>query len=258
MSDNLDNIKIDVEQFIDPNGAPNSILAQNHQNILKDILSKVGKYTGSPYIATKEATDLTAGKMSFRGNSFDASGTIQIDFAKLTADLTDFDLVLSNMAQGDLFKFKDYKGRVAFFEFQDYETANNAGNDIYEVDVIPSEGNLAYTYQDTEELVSVFDVFSKTIDLRAVSFSGNVVSLDVSRQHINTATANAFTSYTYSASQVLGANAKIWINTVSQPTFPAGSLQTGGVAWESGVDMDLIIEVEQGRVIYFFLLRDTP
>lgn len=258
MSDNLDNIQIDVEQFIDPNGAPNSILAQNHQNILKDILLKVGKYTGSPYIATKEATNLTAGRMSFRGNSFNASGVIQIDFAKLTADLTDFNFVLSNMAQGDLFKFKDYKGRVAFFEFQDYATATNGGIEVYEVDVIASAGNLSYTYQDNEELVSVFDVFSKTIDLRAVSFSGNTIPLDVSRQHINTATANAFTSYLFSATQVIGANAKIWINTTTAPTFPAGSVQTGGIAWKSGLDMDLIVEVEQGRVIYFFLSRETP
>lgn len=89
------------------------------------------------------------------------------------------------------------------------------------------------------------------------TFLSTQIPLDKDIKSYMTASANSFTAYTLSSVIKLGAYAKIFINTATEPTI-AGAVQTGGVAWEANTDMDLILEVEQGRVIYFFLLRDIP
>lgn len=160
MADNLIQLEQDVETFIDPNGNVGSILAQNHQDILKGVLNKVGKYVGSPYLATKNETNLQAGLMSWRGNAMNNTNEFQIDFAKLTADLNDFGLVLSTLSEGDLIHFKDSKGRSVFLEFIGYASANNGGVEVYEVDVKGKADNINYVYQDNERLVCVIEMFS--------------------------------------------------------------------------------------------------
>lgn len=165
MADNLIELEQNVETFIDPSGVPGSILAQNHQNILKDVLAKVGKYVGSPYIATKEETNLLPGTMSWRGNAMNNTSLFQIDFAKLTADLNDFGLILSTLAEGDLIHFKDAKGRSVFLEYFNHNLTTGT-SPVYQVNVKGKAENINYVYQDTEKLISIFQSYKQNTEAK--------------------------------------------------------------------------------------------
>lgn len=163
MADNLIELEQNVETFIDPSGVAGSILAQNHQNILKDVLARVGKYVGSPYIATKEETNLLPGTMSWRGNTMNNTSLFQIDFAKLTADLNDFGLILSTLAEGDLIHFKDAKGRSVFLEYFNHNLTTG-NSPVYQVNVKGKAENINYVYQDTEKLISIFQSYKQNAE----------------------------------------------------------------------------------------------
>lgn len=103
---------------------------------------------------------------------------------------------------------------------------------------------------------------NSTQTVQAQSFSGNTIPLDVYRTSYNTSIAQVFTNYIFSSVITLGANAKIWINTTTVPSLPTAAIQRGGVEWESGVDLDLFVEVEEGpndttRVVYFFVKHEV-
>lgn len=172
--DNLKQIEQLVDQYIDPNGDPGSVLAENHNAILKDVLSKLGKYTGVPYLAHRNLNDFTTGRMSWNNNPLNLTeGTIT--FAKLSADLNDLERILKSYISGDLIKFKDYNGRAVLLEFQSYSTGEDMlGNPLYNVVVKGFPENLNYLYQVNEKQIAVFD-FIKTqvniIDVPIPNFS---------------------------------------------------------------------------------------
>lgn len=158
MSDNLKQIKQKVIQDIDPNGAPESILAQNHQDILTQFLSTSGKYVGSSFIAKKQDSVFSLGTMSFNSNAFNATGNIVLSFSQRNADNVDFGKTLTRLNVGDLIVFKDFVGRTACFEYQSHTLNTGGSNAFYEVTVTPDSENINYTYQDTEEEICVISV----------------------------------------------------------------------------------------------------
>lgn len=95
---------------------------------------------------------------------------------------------------------------------------------------------------------------------KSTVFTGTVIPLDKSKMSYQTDTAKNFTSYTLSAIKILGASAKIWINTTTEPTI-TGATKVGVIDWETGKDFDLFIEAEQLdllggiRVVYFYAER---
>lgn len=160
--DNLSQIGQLVDQYIDPNGTAGSILAQNHNTILKEVLNKLGKYTGIPYLAHKSITEFTPGKMSWNGNALNVQTVFDITFSKLSADLNDLGRILKFMVNGDIIKFKDFVGRAVLLEFQSYaESTDTNGNDIYNVQVKGFPENLSYIYQSTETQIAVFDLWMR-------------------------------------------------------------------------------------------------
>ena len=159
---NLDNIKTDAEQYIDPLGAPGSILAENHQQIVKDILTNVGKYVGAPFKAHKQLSIFPAGSMSWESKSLNTITPFQIKTSKLTSDLNDFGLVLGTLQIGDLLRFKDFKGRSVFLLFNSFSAEKDGvDNDIYFIEVQGFSENINYTYQDVEILDCIFEVFQQ-------------------------------------------------------------------------------------------------
>lgn len=157
--DNLKAIETRVDADINPAGAPGSITAQNHNEILKDVLSKLGKYTGSPYLANKILTVFPSGSMSWNNNAMNNVLNFTITVSKLTADLNDFGEVLSRSKIGSLMRFKDYAGRSVDLLFQSYVAGvDGSANDIYVITVKGVAQNINYTYQDAEIEPCVFSV----------------------------------------------------------------------------------------------------
>ena len=89
----------------------------------------------------------------------------------------------------------------------------------------------------------------------AGTFTGTVIPVNDLRIMYNTATVNSAATYTLGdGTPTLGNCIKIWVNTTTNVTV-TGAVKTGGEDWVTGMDFDLILEVEDGRVIYFLVKR---
>lgn len=151
MSDNIKAIEQRVDLEIDPNGAPGSILATNHNGILKEVLSKVGKYSGSSYNANKTLAVFPSGSMSWNNNAMNTVVDFTITVSKLTAELNDFGELLNRIEKGALMRFKDYVGRNVYLLFQSFVAGvDGSANDIYTITVKGVAQNVNYTYQVNE------------------------------------------------------------------------------------------------------------
>jgi hypothetical protein len=166
MSDNLKLIEERIDVDIDPNGAPGSILAENHNGIDKEILRKTGKYTGSPFVAKKESTLFPSGTFSWNGNAMNNTASFVITTSKLSSDLVDFGRDLQTLVTGDLMQFKDYSGRSVHLEFQSF-VANTDGsmNPIYNITVKGFADSLNYVYQVNETSISVLSLIKKIVGI---------------------------------------------------------------------------------------------
>jgi hypothetical protein len=166
MADNLKLIEERIDVDIDPTGAPGSILAENHNEIEKEILRKSGKYTGSPFTAKKQLSVFPSGTLSWNSNAMNNVSEFTITTSKLTSDLTDFGKVLETMGSGDLIQFKDYSGRTVFLEFQSFTPGTDtSSNAVYNVAVKGFAENLNYTYQINETATAVLSMVKKLVDI---------------------------------------------------------------------------------------------
>lgn len=163
--DNLKLLEQQVEQDINPNGAPGSILAQKHQDILKLVLATVGKWTGSPFLAKKNITVFTPGLFSWNGNTLNNINDFTVTVSKKTADLNDVGLILETLVLGDLIQFKDYSGRAVFLVYQSHVAgADVSGNPVYTVTVKGLAENPNYIYQDAEQSAAILSYHKKAVD----------------------------------------------------------------------------------------------
>lgn len=168
MADNLEQVEQDIDTFIDANGAPQSIKASNHNNLLKQVLSKTGKYVGSSYVAQKEIVgELSNGQFSFEGNGLNPSSEVTFAFAQLNADNLDMLETFKRLTPGTIIFFKDYAGRAAQFSFKSFTF--NATRKAYIVTVENFDGNPEYTYQDDESRVCVFSYLIKGLNFQVLN-----------------------------------------------------------------------------------------
>jgi len=132
MADNFTVLKQQLDSAINPNAAPGTILAQDHNDWDTAFLKAQGKYVGSPFKAKKEFNGVAnAGELFFNGALNDTNG-IQIVTSKTTSDLNDFKLILNTLSEGDLIHIKDYEGRSVFFKYVQYtESEDDNQNTIY-------------------------------------------------------------------------------------------------------------------------------
>ncbi|MGB0896916.1 MAG: hypothetical protein ACPGRW_06310 [Flavobacteriaceae bacterium] len=176
MADNFKQTVNNIEVQIDPNGAVGSIKALNHQNILKDILNKVGKYSGLPYVANKNLTGTYSnGQMSFNNHSLNSTGNLTFSLAKKNADNLDIATMLGKLTQGDIIVFKDFVGRAAQFLFVSFVANNTKGS--YDLTVTAITDNINYTYQDTEVEICVFSFLTSAPS----SMANDIITLSGTR-----------------------------------------------------------------------------
>ncbi|QHB40985.1 hypothetical protein HWC99_gp54 [Flavobacterium phage vB_FspS_tant8-1] len=173
--DNLKLIEQDIDVFIDPNGAPGSILAVNNQAIFKAILEKVGKYTGSPFIAKRNLTLFSPGDFSWNGNAMNNETEFIISISKKTTDLNDVGLILDTLIKNDLIQFKDFNGRSIFLTyFSHTQMTDGNGAFYYDIAVTGFSNNINYTYQVNESQIAVISFHKKINEFSDAPIDGNL------------------------------------------------------------------------------------
>lgn len=164
MSDNLKIVEQNIDTAINPNAGVGQILAANHNQVLKEVVRKAGKYTGFPFVSRGQSNAgvITSGFLIWNNNPMNNTSNFVITTAKLTADLNDVGVVLNQLSLADIIKFKDFEGRSVFLEYVSHSSSDDGnGNDTYDIVVKGFADNLNYTYQSAEEQVSVIDVITK-------------------------------------------------------------------------------------------------
>lgn len=185
MADNFNILEQTVDDKITNSGGPGSILASDHNEILKEFIQKSGKYTGSPYKARKEPTGgiVPVGTFFWNNNAMNNTSDFVITVSKTTADLNDLGLQLNRMSSGDLIHFKDYSGRSVYLIYKSHVAGTDASLppplDTYEITVAGLAENVNYTYQSSDDEISVMEFLpgnSKVIpfgQLQIFKASGN-------------------------------------------------------------------------------------
>lgn len=158
--DNLSQISQKVNSDIDPNGAPESILAQNHNDILQMFLRASGKYMGLPYMFKSNYQNLIdPGELFIEGalNAID----LVIYVSPKTTDGTDFIEIINNNSLGDFIHLKDYVGRSSYFTITQIEDLLDLNADqVFKVSLKPFASNINYTYQSNEENIGVVELLN--------------------------------------------------------------------------------------------------
>jgi hypothetical protein len=159
--DNLLQISQKVNTDIDPNGAPESILAQNHNDILQMFLRASGKYMGLPYIIKTNYQGVISPGELFVSGAFNT--TITAFISPKTTDGTDTQPILNIYKNGDFFHLKDFAGRSVYFTITNIlDTIDNNSNQVFALTLEPFPSNINYSYQNAEQQVGVVELIKST------------------------------------------------------------------------------------------------
>ena len=202
---------------------------------------------------------------TIEGQSLEGSGNI---------DLSSTDVGLGNVPNVDATNRVNHTGTQTASTISDFDTEVSNNTDVAantsklstiesnakddqianEVPVTPT-GNLLSTNVQAglEELQTKLD------NLTPYTFTGNTVPMDKPTIAYNTLVDNTFTLYTLSATVVVGAKAIIRIQTST--TEPNVQLDGGGAVdkilegdvWVANTEMNLTIENQGGRIVYYFI-----
>lgn len=173
--DNLLQISQKVNTDIDPNGAPESILAQNHNDILQMFLRASGKYMGLPYIIKTNYQGVISPGELFVSGAFNTIITAFI--SPKTTDGTDTQPILNIYKNGDFFHLKDFAGRSVYFTITNIlDTIDNNSNQVFALTLEPFPSNINYSYQNAEQQVGVVELI-KSGDVSKNFFQGVEIDL---------------------------------------------------------------------------------
>lgn len=158
--DNLKELGGRIAQQIDPDGADESILAENHRDRLTEVMTKAGKFGGFYFLAKKSRTTFPAGTFSWDDNPIN-DANIDIIFSEKSLDSNTMKSVFESMGGNTVIHLKDFAGRSALYKFESVSEEVIGNTTVYRLNVNSIDGNPGYTYQDMEE------------ELIGLSFYGN-------------------------------------------------------------------------------------
>lgn len=175
--DNLEILKQNLDTAINPNAGIGEILAQEHNDMVTEFISKQGKYVGSPFNVKANYNGVANAGDFFINGALNGANGITIVTAQRTNDLNDFSIVLNTLGDGDVMHLKDFVGRSFYFIFKSYAQAqDNNGNTVYELQVVPFADNINYTYQPQEVRLCVVEFLKSGAGVKSL-FEG--VELDL-------------------------------------------------------------------------------
>lgn len=174
MSDNIKEIGVLVDQKITNANGVGTILASDHNAIIKAILDKVGRNVGLSFTAQLDSNAgvIPAGVLSWNGNAMNNDQPFTMTVSANSGDLSNALHPFSVVPLGSILQFKDHVGRVSLFLYGGYVLdKDTANNDVLNVSLIGLVGNINYTYQAGEQEKCIISFYSKGI---ASSSSGEV------------------------------------------------------------------------------------
>lgn len=168
----MDDLRVvisDINSAIPIGGGVASVKTINHNPLEKEIVRKVGKYTGFQFLAERSPVDgiIELGKLYWNGsamNKNDESFTVSV--SEKTADGDNIGNILELITEGSILHFKDFAGRSSILRFYSYEektdTEDKTYFDLYVIGMIDSQN---YAYQPDESEVGIIEFIVKQNDL---------------------------------------------------------------------------------------------
>ena len=179
MSDNLKELKeVQVDFAIPLAGGVASVKTANHNPLEKDIISKLGRYTGFPFSAQRENIGIVPnGSLFWNANAMNKSDfQFIISISKNTLDGNYISRILELLVEGDLIHFKDFVGRSTTLKFIGLTEQIDAESNIYYdivVEGFAENTNYAYQIGENEPCIIEFITNTRTLNLNDVLSSGN-------------------------------------------------------------------------------------
>ena len=180
MSDNLKDLKeVQVDFAIPLAGGVGSVKTVNQNPLEKDIISKLGRYTGFPFSAQRTPTlgIVPSGSLFWNANAMNKNDfQFVISISQNTLDGNYISRILVLLVEGDLIHFKDFVGRSTTLKFINaYEQFDFESNSYYDIVVEGFVENTNYAYQvgENEPCIIEFITNTGTLNLNDVLSSGN-------------------------------------------------------------------------------------
>lgn len=150
MADNLKQLIENVDLVIPINGGVASVKTANHNPLEKEIISKVGKNTGLPFLAGRTPIngEVPNGSMFWNGYIMNNVNYFDIILSKKTLDGNEVARILDFYSEGSIIHFKDFVGRSIMLEYSNYiEEVTGSGQEYLVITVKGFEENIDYAYQ---------------------------------------------------------------------------------------------------------------
>lgn len=178
--DNLLDLKRNVDTAIPINGGVASVRTSNHNPLEKNIIDKVGRYTGFPFKTNVSVLNnsVPVGSFFWQGNSMNTQSDFEIVISKKTLDGNAIDEIIRFLKRNDLIHYKDSKGHSVIMRFKSYSSAlDSIGNEYLRLSVSSSVNNPAVIFTN--------DVNYEThCFLEFIPFSADVSTESIYRDYV--------------------------------------------------------------------------
>lgn len=174
METNLKLVENKIDENIDPNAGVGEILAQKHNEVLKEVFKSSGKYVGFNFEATKNTSNIVLpGQLVFGDNAINQSNFFVLKVSNKDKFNLDVGVLLQVLSSSAFLSFKDYEGRATIFEFQSYTSeVDTNGNPYYGITLKSITSNSNYSYQNTDNLDCVLNFFYSKNEYGITDFKG--------------------------------------------------------------------------------------
>lgn len=161
METNLKLVENRIDENINPNAQVGEILAQKHNETLKEVFKSAGKYVGFNFEATKNSSNIVLpGQLVFGDNPINQTSFFVLKVSNKDKFNLDVGVLLQVLSSSAFLSFKDYEGRATIFEFQSYTSeVDTNGNTYYSITLKSITSNSNYSYQTTDNLDCVLNFF---------------------------------------------------------------------------------------------------
>lgn len=236
--DNLKDLIAKKNLVHNPLAPPQSILVSEVNDLDQDIITKLGRYTGMPFVAKRSPVDgiVPAGCFFWNVNAMNKTTAFQIFISNTTLDANRFSRILGLMSSGDIIHFKDFVGRSTTLTYLGHTVEmDDSANQYLSVTVTGFAENTSYSYAADESELTMIE-FYKTSNPATFSTEEN------------SKTWNTGDPYTFDMDELSNPTLKPIM------VFQSGAKLNRGTQWSFAgtvVTIDVSVTLYDGDVITF-------